>query len=125
DPYRLSVNIGPGPTGLVAPSITTVDDPPPSIIGVVQQIQADQVCVDVGKTLGLWAPGRIVAVLFSEEVSAQAAQDKFTPENISHYVCDGNKVVGVALQPEGRIAFLALRDPVGPFIPRTITVQDV
>ena len=125
DPYRLSVNIGPGSTGLVAPSITTVDDPPPSIIGVVQQIQADQVCVDVGKTLGLWAPGRIVAVLFSEEVSAQAAQDKFTPENISHYLSDGNKVVGVALQPDGRIAFLALRDPVGPFIPRTITVQDV
>ena len=29
-----------------------IDDPPPSIVGVVQQIQADQVCVDVGKTLG-------------------------------------------------------------------------
>ena len=53
--------------------ISPVDDPPPSIVGVVQQIQADQVCVDVGKTLGLWAPGRIVAVLFSEEISAQDA----------------------------------------------------
>ena len=38
---------------------------------------------------------------------------------------DGNKVVGVALQPDRRIAFLALRDPVGPFVPRTITIQDV
>ena len=31
----------------------------------------------------------------------------------------------MALQPDRRIAFLALRDPVGPFVPRTITVQDV
>ena len=55
DPYRLSVSIGSGGSP-VAPSISPVDDPPPSIVGVVQQIQADQVCVDVGKTLGLWAP---------------------------------------------------------------------
>jgi hypothetical protein len=124
DPYRLSVDIGAGGPS-IAPAVTTVDDPAPSIIGVVQQIQADQVCVDVGKTEGLWAPGRIVAVLFSEEISAQAAQDKFKPEDITNYLSDGNKVVGVALQPDGRIAFLALRDPVGPFVPRTVTVQNV
>ena len=67
----------------------------------------------------------MVAVLFSEEISAEAAQDKFKAEDISHYLSDGNKVVGVALQPDGRIAFIALRDPVGPFVPRTITIKDV
>ncbi len=64
-------------------------------------------------------------MLFSEEVTAQSVQDKFTAEDITHYSLDGNAVVGVALQPGGRIAFLALRDPIGPFVPRTITIQDV
>ncbi|MEN3336344.1 MAG: large repetitive protein, partial [Acidobacteriota bacterium] len=125
DPYRVSVQIGSGGTNALSPAVTPVIDPPPSLIGVVQQGQADQVCVDAGKTLGLWAPGRIVAVLFSEEVTLQSVQDKFKSEDITHYLLDGNPVVGVALQPDGRIAFLALRDPVGPFIPRSITVQDV
>src|SRR6185369_12235663 len=125
DPYRVSIDTGVSGGPAVTASVAAIVDPPPSIVGVVQQIQADQVCVDVGKTLGLWAPGRIVAVLFSEEISAQAAQDKFKAEDINHYLMDGNKVVGVALQPDGRIAFIALRDPVGPFVARTITVQDV
>ena len=125
DPYRVSIDTGASGGPAVTASVAAIVDPPPSIVGVVQQIQADQVCVDVGKTLGLWAPGRIVAVLFSEEISAQAAQDKFKAEDINHYLMDGNKVVGVALQPDGRIAFIALRDPVGPFVARTITVQDV
>ena len=123
DPYRLTVQAG-GSTEM-APVVSVIADPPPSIVGVVQQGKADQVCVDAGKSEGLWAPGRTVAVLFSEEVTAQSVQDKFKPEDLSHYLLDGNAVVGVALQPDGRIAFLALRDPVGPFIPRTITIQDV
>ncbi|MEQ1868664.1 MAG: Ig-like domain-containing protein [Vicinamibacterales bacterium] len=125
DPYRLSVDAGvPSGAGISA-SVVPVTDPPPSIVSVVQQGQADQVCVDVGKTLGLWAPGRIVAVLFSEEVTLASVQDKLAAENISHYLMDGNKVVGVALQPDGRIAFVALRDPVGPFNARTLTISDV
>ena len=56
DPYRLSIAAAAGGQTIAA-AVAPVDDPPPSIIGVVQQIQADQVCVDVGKTLGLWAPG--------------------------------------------------------------------
>ncbi len=125
DPYRLSVETGVAGAVPMGPVVVAVTDQAPSIIGIVQQVQADQVCVDPGKTTGLWAPGRVVAVLFSEEVTAQSVQDKFTVENLSHYALDGNAVVGVALQPDGRIAFLALRDPIGPFIPRTITIQDV
>jgi len=123
DPYRVTVETG---GAIATASVTTpVTDPAPSIIGIVQQGQADQVCVDPGKSAGLWAPGRVVAVLFSEEVTAQSVQDKFKPENISHYVLAGNAVVGVALQPDGRVAFLALRDPIGPFVPRSLTIQGV
>jgi hypothetical protein len=125
DPYRLSVEAVAAAGAPLPPSITAIADPPPSIVGVVQQGRADQVCVDPGKTEGLWRPGRIVAVLFSEEVTLQSVQDKFKAEDINHFLSDGNKIVGVALQPDGRIAFLAFRDPVGPFLPRTITIQDV
>ena len=125
DPYRLSVETAAAGGPVLAPAMTEIADPPPSIVGVVQQGRADQVCVDAGKTEGLWRPGRIVAVLFSEEVTLQSVQDKFKADDISNFLSDGNKIVGVALQPDGRIAFLAFRDPVGPFVPRTITIQDV
>ena len=78
--------------------------------------------------------GRVVAVLFSEEVTPESVQDRFSAADITNYQIEikpgeapegRNKVVGVALQPGGRIAFLALRDPYGPFIPRTITISGV
>ena len=34
-------------------------------------------------------------------------------------------MISVALQPGKRVAFLALRDPVGPFIDRQITISDI
>src|SRR5262249_15486277 len=68
DPYRFSVAKTPAGGAAMTPSVSTVDDPPPTILGAVQQIKADQVCVEPGKSEGLWRPGRIVAVLFSEEV---------------------------------------------------------
>ena len=51
-----------------------------------------------------------------------------SPTRVFHYLLvtvDGNQVVGVALQPGRRIAFLGLRDGVGPFVPRTLTISDV
>jgi hypothetical protein len=126
DPYRLSVDAASIGGATVTPTVSTIVDPPPSILGAVQQIRADQVCVDPGKSEGLWRPGRIVAVLFSEEVTAQSVQDKFKADEITHWLSSDNKVVGVALQPDRRVAFVALRDPVGPIIvPRTISIQDV
>ncbi len=129
DPYRLSIEIvanGVPVSGApIAPVVASISDPPPSIIGVVQLAEADQVCVDAGKTLGLWAPGRVMAVLFSEEVTAQSVQDKFAPDKITNYAADGNQVIGVALQPDHRIVYLGLRDPVGPYVPRSITVSGV
>jgi len=108
----------------VAPSGNEViADLPPSIVSVVQQPQADVFrcdSKDPGKPLG-----RVVALLFSEEVTPESVQDKLAAELITSFSAEANKVVGVALQPGRRVAFLALRDPLGPFIPRILSASGV
>jgi len=98
------------------------------VLGVVQQADADRVaCKPDGKlqqNTGIQF-GRVIAALFSEEVKPDSAQNGFERQNINRYAVDDNQVVGVALQPKGRIVFLALRDPVGPFIERKFGVSQV
>ena len=92
-------------------------DPPPTVLGVVQMAEADVVgCPVEGR---VYPVGRVLAVLFSEEVTAASVQDKLGPEAITAFSPEGNRVMGVALQPGGRIAFVALREPMGPLVPRT------
>ena len=127
EPYRLTFEMvfeggtpparQPKPTAIDQPVI----DPPPTVISVVQQAEADKIQNDCGT----WRFGRIVAVLFSEDVTAASVQDKFKRGEITNYAPEENEVVGVALQPGRRIAFLALRDPVGPFIERQMTLSDI
>ncbi|WP_211360494.1 carboxypeptidase regulatory-like domain-containing protein [Geobacter argillaceus] len=121
DPVQLAV-VAAG-TGVPPAGSDLIPDLSPSIISVVQQPQADvHKCdaKDPGEPLG-----RVVAMLFSEEVTPESVQDKLPPELIANYSPEGNKVVGVSLQPGRRIAFVALRDPLGPFVPRTMTVANV
>ena len=127
DPYQFNVAVFAGGTAVsgapILPRAAAVVDPPPTILGAVQQVDADQVRCDPDS-----APipiGRVIAVLFSEEVTASSVQDRLKPEDLTHYAIDGNQVVGVALQPGRRIAFLALRDPYGPFVPHQLTVSGV
>ena len=61
--------------------------------------------------------GRNVAVLFSERVSKENAQ------LAANYSVDENMVKQATLQPGGRMAFLLLRDGIGPFFARNLTVQ--
>jgi hypothetical protein len=130
-PYKVSIQVFDNETPAggqpVEPASALLPDPPPSIVGAVQQAKADQVCVKPGKTEGLFRPGRIVAVLFSEEVTPESVQDKLRPDEITNYRIENNKVVGVALQPGRRVVFLGLRDGLGPFIdpPRQITISGV
>jgi hypothetical protein len=124
EPHRVTFTGASGAAGPARlPSATiTIDDPPPSVISVVQQIEADVIrCEDGGNLY----PGRVVAALFSEEVTPASAQDKAAPEAITAYTAPDNRVVGVALQPGRRIVFLALRDPVGPFEPASITFEGI
>lgn len=120
-PVRITINGEGAP--LSATGTASIPDLPPSIISVVQQPQADVFKCDKkdpGKPLG-----RVVAILFSEEVTPASVQDKVGSLFITNYAAEQNKVVGISLQPGRRIAFVALRDPLGPFIPRAITVSNV
>ena len=105
---------GPG----LGASLSAVVDPPPTILGAVQQIEADQLRCDAESPP--IPVGRVIAVLFSEEVTAASVQDKLRADEITNYLIDRNQVVGVALQPGRRIAFLALRDPVRPVRPAAV-----
>lgn len=124
DEYRISFAID---TGADAPQPKSFDaalevaDPLPTVLSVVQQADADKIVNDCGQ----WRFGRVVAVLFSEKVTKESVQDRFSRELITNYSPEANRVVGVALQPGGRIAFLALRDPVGPFIERQMQISGV
>ena len=102
-------------------STESVDDPPPAVISVVQQAQAD--IVGCGGTGGFQL-GRVAAVLFTEEVTAESVQDQFDRIDITHYTPQENEAVAVARQPGGRIVFLALRDSIGPFEQRQMTITD-
>lgn len=125
DPYQLSVTMNGGAQGTALGSTSdgAVQDLPPAIEGVVQQADADEVSCSDGSG-GIY-PGRVVAVLFSKEVTPDSAQDGARPQSITNYTIDGNAVVGVALQPGRRVAFLALRDPVGPFVPKQLAITGV
>ncbi len=127
DPFTLSVEIysEAGPvSGIPAlpTSGATIPDLLPTVISAVQRAEADIVpCHGTGGP----QLGRVVAVLFSEEVTAESAQDQFDRMAITNYKPEENETVGVALQPGGRIAYLALRDSLGPFIERQLIVSGV
>ncbi|MGC4081207.1 MAG: carboxypeptidase-like regulatory domain-containing protein [Vicinamibacterales bacterium] len=102
---------------------TTIVDPAPTVLSVVQLSWADVLRCDPedpGTPVG-----RVVAVLFSEEVTPASVQDRLDSSAITNFSVEANKVVGVALQPGRRIAFVALRDPYGPFFARQMTVANV
>ncbi|MEQ1871699.1 MAG: Ig-like domain-containing protein, partial [Vicinamibacterales bacterium] len=52
-------------------------------------------------------------------------QEKLAAGDITNFGVDANKVVGVAAQPDRRIVYFAMRDPIGPFVPRSLTVGNV
>ena len=137
DTYRvvldLPVNNG-VPQALMAAGLdVAIVAPAPHVLGVVQQAEKDVLSCTaivgiegIAETVSFATPvGRVIAVLFSEEVTPASVQDRLAANDIVNFTIEGNKVVGVALQPGGRVAYLALRDPVGPFIARQLTVSGV
>jgi len=101
-------------------SITTVDDSPPSLIGVMQWAKGDSPTTYT--TFATGDPfGRMVGVLFSEEVEETSAED-----NRNYTMPDHNvREESVRLQPDRRMVFLMLKEPVGPFVSRELSVLGV
>ena len=108
-----------------APSLALVNDPLPTVLGVVQMAAADVVGCSEEELNRVYSVGRVVAVLFSEEVTPESVQDKLPAGDIVTFRPEDNRAISVALQPGRRIAFVALRKPVGPLVPRTMTVEGV
>ena len=132
DPYDISVELFDNNQQVsgqpILPDETrAIDDPPPAVISAVQQADLDRVhcCKGSDCSMAGVQVGRVIALLFSEEVTPESVQDQFDRIDITHYEPEENQVVSIALQPGGRVVYLALRDPVGPFIERQITITDV
>ncbi len=101
----------------VTPSTSEpIVDTGPTLVGAVQVVtgQAD-----------LSRFGQMIGVLFSEEISQSSSQSGLEPALLTHYQIPDNQVLGASLQPGGRVVLLALRDGIGPFVPRSITVTGI
>src|SRR5256885_12946357 len=102
EPFRLSVQIvgnGSVSGGSVMPtSDQAIVAPAPRVIGVVQQPDADLIKCDTEDQSGQSSPrvGRVVAALFSEEVTKVSVQHGLPAQSITNYEAEANQVVGVA-----------------------------
>ena len=67
--------------------------------------------------------GQVVGLVFSEEISTDSSQSGLDPVSITNYAVEDNQVLGVASQPGGRVILLSLRDGIGPFVTRHVTVS--
>jgi hypothetical protein len=109
----------------------TIDDDGDGVSDRTVQPTIDEAIADFGPTLvsavqvvtGMPDPsqfGEVVGLLFSEEVTTASSQTDAA--TITNYHVDGNQVLGASLQTGGRVLLLSLRDGVGPFVARTVTV---
>jgi hypothetical protein len=117
--YTLEVDqTGDGAIDLtLAPSANApVEDTGPTLAGAVQVVTGR---ADLSRF------GQMIGLLFSEEISSASSQAGLDPALLSHYQLADNQVLGASLQPGGRVVLLALRDGVGPFVPRSITVTGI
>jgi protocatechuate 3,4-dioxygenase beta subunit len=107
---------------IAAASEDLIPDTAPRVLGVMQNGDPS---VD--------AFGRVVAVLFSEDVELVSAQTAtayaVSPASIPMVpgpaLSDGNAVQQGVAQFGQRIVFLGLRDPVGPFVRRTLDIAGI
>ena len=99
-----------------------IPDGPPQVLGILQQ--ADRTVDEFG---------RVVAVLFDEEVDEVTAEETGNyaissatiPMIIPPDLVDPNQVTNVRVQLGGRIVLLRLSAPMGPFVPRDLDVSGV
>jgi hypothetical protein len=99
-----------------------IPDGPPQVLAVVQEADPE---VDVF--------GRVVALLFDEDIEERSANnpasysidEAIIPMIPPPELVDRNEVRNWVVQFGNRIVFLGLRDPVGPFVPRTLDISGV
>ena len=97
-------------------SSAVVTDQGPRLVAAVQFLTGRE---DLSRS------GQLVALVFSEEITRASSQAGLAPALLTNYAVERNQVLGAALQPGGRVVLLSLRDGIGPFVPRTVTVQGI
>ena len=128
---QITAAIRPGSTPLIEPlqgggiitptAQTPILDTPPQILGIVQNADPD---VDEF--------GRVFGILFDEDVDPDSAReaiytvgDAIIPTIPAPALVDGNLTRNAVPQIGDRIVLVGLRDPIGPFVPRTLDVSNV
>jgi len=103
----------------VAPlAVEPIADAPPSLLGVQQWAKGS--FPETAPSFERGDPlGRMVGVLFDEEVSVETA------EALGAYAVAQNGPANVSLQPDRRLAFVVLKRPVGPFVPRSLAASGI
>ena len=112
--FKLSVdNNGDGiQDGTIEPSGTAeIVNTGPQLISSVQVKALDKTALDIHN--------RVITLLFNERITKESA------EAAGNFKVDENEVLMAKLQPSGRILFLMLRDPIGPYIQRNVTVSGI
>jgi hypothetical protein len=69
--------------------------------------------------------GILMAALFSEEIDPASAQHSVEIDTVTQYSVGNNKVRSVFVQPRGRVVTMWLRDGIGAFVDRQLTVTDI
>jgi len=95
-----------------------IADTPPRILGVEQWAKGARPWTTPSFELGD-PVGRMVGVLFSEEVDRESA------ERALAYAVPDNTALSAALQPDRRLAFVMFEEPVGPFVTRSLAAEGV
>lgn len=112
--FKLSIdNNGDGiQDGAIEPSGTAeIVNTGPQLISAVQVKALDKTALD--------ANNRVITLLFNERITKESAED------VGNFKVDENEALITSLQPSGRILFLMLRDPIGPYIQRNVTVSGI
>ncbi|HVN52660.1 MAG TPA: carboxypeptidase-like regulatory domain-containing protein, partial [Acidimicrobiales bacterium] len=100
----------------LVPGVTLLGDPAPQLVSVHQWGKGS--APDAKMTFDTGDPfGRLVAVLFSEEIQTD---DLKAPEN---FALPDHRIVSTSPQPDDRLVFVMLDKPVGPFVARSLTVH--
>ena len=102
--------------------VTDIQDAPPSVIAVQQWGKGEfPLIVSSNPESNFYrgdAFGRLVGVLFNEDITKASA------EELTNYTLEDNRANVSVLQTGNRLAFISLNKPVGPFIERSLTINN-
>jgi hypothetical protein len=103
---------------LLPTSVAPIEDRPPGLLGVRQWAKGNSPLTDISFVRG--DPiGRLVGFLFNEEV------EKASAEEPAHYQMPAHQALSAKMLPDRRMVFLMFEEPMGPFIPRDLTISGI